>query len=96
MALGISLANKCQFLFGAAIRADLGWLAIVGIINAVISLYYYFNVVRAMYILPAKETTPFGAAPGLRAALAVAILGTIGLLVFAQGFLQLFGVGSAA
>jgi NADH-quinone oxidoreductase subunit N len=84
------------FIFGAAIRADLAWLAIVGIINAVISLYYYFNVVRAMYLLPAKETTPFDTAPGLRAALAVAILGTIGLLIFAQGFLQLFGAPAGA
>ncbi|MBC7287985.1 MAG: NADH-quinone oxidoreductase subunit N [Armatimonadetes bacterium] len=43
-------------LFGAAIKQpQFAWLAIVGIINSVISLYYYMNVVRLMYFGRATE-----------------------------------------
>jgi NADH-quinone oxidoreductase subunit N len=40
-------------IFGAALNSPgWGWLAVVGIINAVISVYYYLNVVREMYFGP--------------------------------------------
>ena len=32
------------------------WLAIIGILNSVISLYYYFRIVKAMYFV--DETKP--------------------------------------
>ena len=38
------------YIFAAAINSrEWAWLAIIGIINSVISLYYYMNVARAMY-----------------------------------------------
>ena len=38
------------FIFGAAIQSrQWAWLAVVGIINSVISLYYYMNIARTMY-----------------------------------------------
>jgi NADH-quinone oxidoreductase subunit N len=37
------------FLFGAAIQNGFLWLAIVGIANSVVSLYYYVGVIRAMW-----------------------------------------------
>ena len=49
------------FLFGAAIQTGFLWLAIVGIVNSVVSLYYYVGVIRAMWQMP-----PAGAAEGLR------------------------------
>src|SRR5579885_3448104 len=38
------------FLFASAIHSGLLWLAVVGILNSVISLYYYVGVIRAMYL----------------------------------------------
>ncbi len=38
------------YLFGAAVNADLGWLAVVGMVNSVISAYYYLRVVKVMYL----------------------------------------------
>ena len=38
------------FLFNAAINADLVWLAVVGVINSVVSAYYYLGIVRTMYL----------------------------------------------
>ena len=33
----------------AAVREDLGWLALLGALGVAVSLYYYLNVVRVMY-----------------------------------------------
>jgi NADH-quinone oxidoreductase subunit N len=49
------------FLFNAAINADLLWLAIFGVVNSVISAYYYLSIVRAMYLRDARDATPIGA-----------------------------------
>jgi NADH-quinone oxidoreductase subunit N len=38
------------YLFKAAIDADLTWLAIIGILNAFVALYYYLNVIKYMYL----------------------------------------------
>lgn len=45
------------WIFWAAVEKDLWWLALIGLVNSVISLYYYVNVIRHMYLLePASET----------------------------------------
>jgi NADH-quinone oxidoreductase subunit N len=76
-------------LFGAAVRADLVWLAVVGVINAVVSVYYYWNVVRAMYLLPAKEPSPVRAGPGVAWALGISLAGTLLLFLWVQPVLRL-------
>ncbi|MFB3910318.1 MAG: NADH-quinone oxidoreductase subunit N [Candidatus Eisenbacteria bacterium] len=38
------------FLFSAVIEAHLYWLAVIGILNSVISLYYYARVLKAMFL----------------------------------------------
>jgi len=43
------------FVFGAAIQRQFYVLALVGVINSVISVFYYFNVVRHMFFLPPPE-----------------------------------------
>jgi NADH-quinone oxidoreductase subunit N len=40
------------FVFGAAIQAGYYYLAIIAVLNSVISVVYYFNVVRQMFFLP--------------------------------------------
>ncbi len=44
--------------FGAAVEKGLVWLALIGVFNTVISLYYYLGVVRQMYFVPAKIKAP--------------------------------------
>ena len=36
--------------FSAAVQANLVWLAVVGVLNAVIGLYYYLNVLKVVYL----------------------------------------------
>ncbi|HEX2905570.1 MAG TPA: NADH-quinone oxidoreductase subunit N [Phototrophicaceae bacterium] len=38
------------FLFNAAVQADLTWLAIIGVLNSIIALYYYLVVIKVMYV----------------------------------------------
>jgi NADH-quinone oxidoreductase subunit N len=38
------------FLFRAAIDSSLTWLAIVGIVNAMIALYYYLVIIKVMFV----------------------------------------------
>ena len=41
------------WLFGAAIEAGYVWLAVIGVLNSAISLYYYIRIVVFMYLKPA-------------------------------------------
>ena len=43
------------YLFNAAIEAGMVWLAVAGVINSVISAYYYFKVIRTMYLDAPRE-----------------------------------------
>ena len=40
------------FVFGAAVKVGYYYLALIGVLNSVISVVYYFNVVRLMFFLP--------------------------------------------
>ena len=68
------------YLFMAAVKADLAWLAVVGVIFAAISAYYYLRVVMVMYM---QEPETAGAesrlvtSPALTVALACALAGVL-------------------
>lgn len=38
------------YLFGALVKANWVWLAVIGVLNSVISLYYYLKVVKNMFL----------------------------------------------
>lgn len=82
-------------LFGAAINSGLLWLAIVGILNSVVSLFYYVGVIRAMYLMPAPEGAPVLHERGVaRVLLAVTALGTIVIGIFPQPFIRVVNAAS--
>ncbi|MCS7223901.1 MAG: NADH-quinone oxidoreductase subunit N [Armatimonadetes bacterium] len=70
------------FLFGAALSRGLGWLAIAGVVNSVISAFYYLEVVRRMYFFPPRR--PERVSTSLMVSSA-AVLGVVG--AFAIGIL---------
>ena len=52
------------YLFAALINAQWIWLAIVGVLNSVVSLYYYVRIVRNMYLRePEGEQSPITFGP---------------------------------
>jgi NADH-quinone oxidoreductase subunit N len=65
------------YIFNAAIRSDLGWLVIVGVVNTAISFYYYLRVVGAMYLTPSSAEGDITASPMLSAAIVAAGLGVL-------------------
>ncbi|MDR7521875.1 MAG: NADH-quinone oxidoreductase subunit N [Armatimonadota bacterium] len=77
------------YIFGAAVASDLLWLAVVGVANSVVSLYYYVGVIRAMFLLPASSAEPLVEPPALRLALGIAALGTLVVGLYPQPFVEL-------
>lgn len=78
------------FLFASAIHSGLLWLAVVGILNSVISLYYYVGVIRAMYLQAAPEgARPLRESLLARLVLGVTVAGTLALGVYPEPFLRL-------
>lgn len=65
------------YLFNAGVRADLMWLVIVGVLNSVISAYYYLAVVRHMFLGEAEESERFPVAPTIMVALGVTAAGVL-------------------
>ncbi len=63
------------FLFNAAVNADLAWLAVVGVVNSVVSAYYYLGIVRTMYLREPAEPRRIGAPVPAWVAMGVASAG---------------------
>jgi len=70
-------------LFEVSLDAGLAWLAVVAAINAVVSLFYYFRVVRAMFLSGEAAELEASPAPGLMPRVASLALGVIALVTFA-------------
>jgi NADH-quinone oxidoreductase subunit N len=43
------------FVFAAAVQSNNIWLAVIGIVNSIIGLYYYLVVLKVVYVKPAPE-----------------------------------------
>ncbi len=63
------------FLFQAAVNADMAWLAIIGVVNSVVSAYYYMNVIKTMYLRPAETADDTRLAVGKTASVALGVTG---------------------
>src|SRR5437660_6149799 len=81
------------WLFSAAIDAQYYWLAVIGVLNSAVSLYYYIRIVVFMYVkketLGSEPTT----SPALAVVLAVAVAATLVLGVYPR---LLFDVAAAS
>ena len=68
------------YIFNAAIERGLTWLAVVGVLNSALSLYYYLRVVVYMYFRPAAPNpTPVFDDWGVRTVLIISVLAVIWL-----------------
>jgi len=81
------------WLFGAAIEAGYVWLAVIGVLNSAISLYYYIRVVVFMYLKKDVTGSEPAFSPSLTLALTAAVVATIVLGVYPQ---LLFNVATAS
>ncbi len=70
-------------IFGAAVQNGWAWLAVVGVLNSLVSVYFYLRPVVAMYM--SEPVEGWGAprvAPLVALALVLALIGVIALGVF--------------
>jgi len=72
------------FLFNAAVQADLVWLAILGVLNSIVALYYYLVIIKVMYVdrspdedKPIPVSVAYGWVLGITAVV-ILVLGTVG------------------
>ena len=63
--------------FRAAVETDLVWLAVVGMVNSVISAYFYLRVIKAMYLSPYPRENAISTSLPVNGAMAVSIAGVL-------------------
>jgi len=69
-------------LFGAAIESGHVWLAVIGVLNSVVSLYYYLRIVIFMYQKAETSGSEPVLSPLLALTLTIAAVGTVALGVY--------------
>jgi NADH-quinone oxidoreductase subunit N len=78
------------YIFSAAVKAGYIWLAVIGVLNSVVSAYYYIRVVVNMYMREGeKQVDLLSARPALAAAILVAAIGTVVMGVFPAASISL-------
>jgi NADH-quinone oxidoreductase subunit N len=60
------------------------WLAVAGVLNSALSLYYYARVIRYMYILDPTDRRKLSTPAPLAAGIAIALVGIVAAGLFAQ------------
>jgi NADH-quinone oxidoreductase subunit N len=70
------------FIFQAAIAANQAWLAVVMVVNSVISVYYYVAIVRQMYFVEVRDPRPIRAPVGVVGVAALAAVAVVAVGVF--------------
>ena len=83
MPLFAGFATKFILFLGAAEEGFL-WLSALAIVNSVVSLYYYLNVMKQMYLVEPEEPGRFRVPVTINGMLAVLVAGVIFVGVFPQ------------
>jgi NADH-quinone oxidoreductase subunit N len=92
-----------MWLFGAAIDSGYVWLAVIGVANSVLSVYYYARVVMWMWMTPQESEAPLPIAPSMAIAISLAAAAVIigglfpdQLFTWAESSARALGVVSVA
>src|SRR5436309_3546117 len=77
------------YVFSAALRANLIWLTIIGVLNSGVGAYYYLRIIVVMYMRESRKQVPVAPIPfGLATALAVSVFATLYLGILPNRILQ--------
>src|SRR5216117_2164039 len=77
------------YLFAAAIETGHNLLAVIAVLNAAISIYFYFRIVVAMFMRDPTEKTGLAYSPGLLTALGVAVVFTMWIGIYPDPFIAM-------
>jgi proton-translocating NADH-quinone oxidoreductase chain N len=84
------------YVFSATVEAGLLWLAVVGVVNSVISLACVWKIARVMFVAPAQAEERLAVPPTLVVALGIAVAGVFALAIFANPVLVLLRAAAQA
>jgi NADH-quinone oxidoreductase subunit N len=77
------------YVFSAAVKANLIWLTIIGVLNSGVGAYYYLRIIVMMYMRESRREVPVTRVPlALGLALAVCLAATLYLGIFPGGVLH--------
>ncbi len=77
------------YIFLALIQTHHYTLAVVATLYVAVAIYYYFKIVRSMFIRESTEKAPLATSVGLRLALAVSGVLTLAIGIYPEPFLKL-------
>jgi NADH-quinone oxidoreductase subunit N len=75
------------FLFTAAMKAGWFWLALLAVLMSAVSLFYYFRIVRAMYMVEGEGELTWREEPAVSLAIGLCAAGTLLVGCFPQPLL---------
>jgi NADH-quinone oxidoreductase subunit N len=77
------------YVFSAAVKSNLIWLTLIGVVNSAIGSYYYLRIIVVMYMRESRRPLPVTPVPfGLGLALAVSLVATLYLGILPGRVLQ--------
>jgi NADH-quinone oxidoreductase subunit N len=79
------------YIFLSLIETGHYTLAVIGTLYVAVAIYYYFRIVRSMFVRDLTEAAPLSTSFGLRVALAVSGILTLGIGIYPEPFLRLAG-----
>jgi NADH-quinone oxidoreductase subunit N len=82
------------YIFLSLIQTGHYALAVIATLYVAVAIYYYFKIVRAMFVRESTEPAPLALSAGLRMALGVSGLATLAIGVYPEPFLHLVGQAS--
>lgn len=77
------------YLLLAAIKEGLFWLALIGVLNIITSLYYYLKIVKVMYMDGPTNEMPFHITPQQKAMQYFSMFGILTLGIYQAPFVKL-------
>jgi proton-translocating NADH-quinone oxidoreductase chain N len=77
------------FVFGAAVNQGLIVLAFFGVMNSVVSVYYYFGIVRLAFFGQAEDESPIRMGWASSLVVAITVVMTLLIALYGQPFIQL-------
>ena len=78
------------YVFSAALRANLIWLTIIGVLNSAVGAYYYLRIIVVMYMRESRKEVPVNPiSPGVGLALVLSIVATLYLGILPNRILRI-------
>jgi NADH-quinone oxidoreductase subunit N len=84
------------YIFGAAVDSGLAWLAVVGVVNSVISAYYYLRVVKVMYLSDPPGEERLDSGMPIRLAMLATVAGVLVFGIYPGPLIELAKTAAAA